>query len=1210
MKAPDKFVHLHNHTEFSLLDGASRIGAMVRRAAELEMPALALTDHGVMYGAIQFYKACKLAGIKPILGLEAYVAPRRLSDREARADRDPYHLTLLAGDAEGYLNLMALCSVGQTQGLYYKPRIDRDVLAQHSRGLIALSGCLAGEVATRVTGGDLDGARETAAAYRDIFGPDRYLLELQRHGIAEQDQVNQALIGFGQEFGLRLAATNDLHYVHQHDADAHDVLLCLQTGANFDDPKRWRFDSQDFYLKSPGEMAATFPDLPQALASTLEVADAVNLKIDLGHSLLPPFEVPEGLTADQYLRQKVAEGLRWRYGEDPGSTATERMDSELEVIRQTGYASYFLIVWDFYKFARQNGIVTGPGRGSAAGSLVAYCLGITDLDPLAHGLIFERFLNKDRISMPDIDCDFSVEGRERVIRYVADKYGSDRVAQIITFSTMASKAAIRDVGRVLDVPLKECDRLAKLVPVWQGRSKSLEDAIKEVPDFRDAYQSGPQRGPDGRPYDLKRLVDVARSLEGVSRNVSVHAAGVVIAPDALVRYTPLQYGPRSSSVEEGQRQVITQYDMTAVQEIGLLKMDFLGLQNLDIISTSLKLIKERQGLEIELGKLGFEDPKAYELISAADTQGVFQLDGSGMRRMLQEMKPQSFDDVTAAVALFRPGPMQNIPAYVARKHGREPIEYLHERLEPILRDTYGVMIYQEQVMMAARELAGFTLSEADILRAAMGKKDKAKMALQREKFIAGCVANGITQAKAEQLFDAIAKFAEYGFNRAHAAAYAVISYQTAYLKANYPIEYMTSLLIHYQGSADKVATAIVDCKKRGIDVLPPEINESRADFSMAGDRIRFGLAAIKNVGRSAVELIVRERDADGDYSSLDDLCERIAGSQDVNARALEAMVRCGACDTLGERNQLLATLEMARQRAERARRDRESGQTSLFGMVQAPEEVSSDYLVRAEPMNDEQKLSNEKELLGLYLSDHPLNRIEAELAQLTDTQAVELSTDLSGNEVRVGGLLRSVRRVVTRKGQIMAYAELEDLTGSIEVTFFPRAYEQLHRDGLDEPDKVIVVQGRVETARPAGNGRPTAALDDELDAEEEIEQVAVVAEVAWAWDDAECAPVERQQTAHVDVPDSGPEVVEQLATLLARHPGTDEVMLHFQVQGKEVTLQVGERFRVAAGPALKSEVDAHFGRQVTRLETVRPRASSNGNGRPNGRLGNGRAGSG
>src|SRR5215467_11837611 len=591
--APDTFVHLHNHTEFSLLDGASRIQAMVARAAELEMPALALTDHGVMYGAIQFYKACRAAGITPILGFEAYVAPRRRTDRDARADRDPYHLTLLAADAEGYGNLMALCTIGQKEGLYYKPRIDREVLHRHSKGLVVLSGCLGGEVATKITTGDIEGARETVATYRDIFTPDRYLLEVQRHGIAAQERVNEALRGFSEEFGLRLVATNDLHYVHQHDAEPHDVLLCLQTGANFEDPKRWRFESQDFYLKTPAEMAATFHDMPGALEATLQIAQMVDLTIDMGRSLLPPFEVPAGMTHDQYLRQKVEEGLRWRYGEDPSQAVRERTDMELDVIGVTGYASYFLIVADFYAFARRSGIVTGPGRGSAVGSVVSFSLGITDLDPLQHGLIFERFLNKDRVSMPDIDCDFSVEGRERVIRYVSEKYGADRVAQIITFTTMGSKAALRDVGRVLEVPLKETDRLAKLVPVFQGRSKSLDDALKEVPEFRATYESGPQKGPDGRPYDPRRLIDVARALEGVSRNVSVHAAGVVIAPDELVRYAPLQLGPRSGGNGEDQsRQIITQYDMKAVGDIGLLKMDFLGLQNLDIISTCLELIKE------------------------------------------------------------------------------------------------------------------------------------------------------------------------------------------------------------------------------------------------------------------------------------------------------------------------------------------------------------------------------------------------------------------------------------------------------------------------------------------------------------------------------------------------------------------------------------------------------------------------------------------
>ena len=1205
-RAPETFVHLHNHTEFSLLDGASRIPAMVARAAELGMPALALTDHGVMYGAIHFYKACLKAGIQPILGFEAYVAPRRRTDRDGRVDRDPYHLTVLAANAEGYVNLMGLCSAGQTEGLYYKPRIDREVLDRHKRGLIVLSGCLGGEVATKVTSGDVEGARETVATYRDIFGPDHYLLELQRHGIAEQERVNQVLLGFAREFGLRTVATNDLHYVHQHDAEPHDVLLCLQTGANFDDPKRWRFDSTGFYLKTAAEMTQSFAELPEALAATLEVADQVDLKIELGHHLLPPFDVPAGMTADTYLRQKVEEGLRWRYGDDPPREVRERADMELGVIQQTGFSSYILIVWDFFNFARNAGVVTGPGRGSAAGSLVNYCLGITNLDPVEHGLLFERFLNKDRVSMPDIDSDFSVEGRERVIRYVAEKYGADRVAQIITFTTMASKAAIRDVGRVLEVPLKECDRLSKLVPVHQGRSKSLEDAIKEVPEFREAYESGPQKGPDGRAFDLKRLIDVARTLEGVSRNVSVHAAGVVIAPDALVRYSPLQYGPRSAGAADDQpRQVITQYDMKVVQEIGLLKMDFLGLLNLDIISTCLGLVRERHGVEIDLLKLANDDRRTYELVSAADTHGVFQLEGSGMRRMLQEMRPQSFADLTAAVALFRPGPMQNIPAYIARKQGREKIEYMHERLEPILQDSYGVIIYQEQVMMAARVLAGFTLSEADILRSAMGKKDKVKMAQQRDKFIDGCIANDITRTLAEQLFDAIAKFAEYGFPRAHAAAYAQICYQTAYLKANYPIEYMTSLLIHMQGSADKVAAAIVDCKKRGIDVLPPAINESGEDFSIVDGRIRFGLAAIKNVGRGAVETIVQQRTEHGPYRSLDDLCERTAGATDVNARALDGLVRSGACDALGERNQLLATLEQARQRAERVRRDRESGQISLFGgLVEEPDAPAAEYGVRAEPMPSDEKLRNEKELLGLYLSDHPLNRIEAELARVTDTQASQLTAELAGTEVRVGGLVREVRRVVTRKGQIMAYAEVEDLTGTMEVTLFPRAYELFRT--LFEPDQVVVIQGKVDAARPAGNNRsaPAAPVDEELDAEEEVEAAVVLADAVWAWDDPECAPVERQRMAHVDVPERGPEVVDELLTLLARHPGQDDVQLHFRVGATEVTVQVGESFRVSAGPALKNDLDAHFQQEVTRLETIRPRAQGNGNGRGQGRNGN------
>jgi len=1178
--APKTFVHLHNHTEYSLLDGASRIPALVARAAELEMPALAMTDHGVMYGAIHFYKACKDAGIKPIVGCEVYVAPRSRLLREGRVDRDPNHLTLLAANHEGYVNLMKLCTVGQMEGMYYKPRIDKEILAEHSKGLIALSGCLQGEAAIRITEGDLDGAREAVAAYRDIFGKDRFLLEVQRHGIDKQQQVNEALAGFSKEFGLRLCATNDLHYVHRHDSEAHDVLLCLQTGARFNDPNRWRFSSQENYLKTPEEMLTTFADLPDALASTLDVADMCDLKLKLGATLLPPFDVPDGMTPDQYLRKLVLDGMTWRYGE-PTAAVTERAEVELSVISQTGYASYFLIVWDFYNFARKQGIVVGPGRGSAAGSLVSYCLGITNLDPLQHGLIFERFLNIDRVSMPDIDCDFSVEGRERVIRYVSEKYGSDRVAQIITFTTMASKAAIRDVGRVLEVPLRDTDRLAKLVPVWQGRSKTLEDTIKEVPEFREAYESNEEQ---------KRLIDVARTLEGVSRNVSTHAAGVVIAPEPLVHFTPLQYGP-------GREAVVTQYDMKAVGDIGLLKIDFLGLQNLDIISTCLRLLKETRGLEINIDDLPFDDAKTYELISAGDTHGVFQLEGAGMRRMLMDMRPQSFSDIAAAVALFRPGPMVNIPAYVARKQGREPIEYMHERLEPILRETYGVMIYQEQVMMAARELAGFTLSEADILRAAMGKKDKAKMAKLRTKFIDGTVERGIAKSTAEALFDSIAKFAEYGFNRAHSAAYGVISYQTAYLKANYPLEYMTALLIHMEGSADRVATAIVDCRIRGIDVVAPDINRSRADFSMSDGRILFGLAAIKNVGQHAVESIVSMRDTDGPFKSLEDLCDRTAAIQDVNRRVLESLVQSGTCDSLGERARLLTALEHAVSRAERSRRDRESGQTSLLDMVGTPETVADDYglLIDVAPMAGEEKLRLEKELLGLYLSDHPLRRISAELAKLSDTQAVEVTSALQDTEVRVAGLVREVRRVVTRKGQIMAYASLEDLTGTVDVVLFPRIFEQTRL--LFEPDKVIVVQGKVDAR--AGNTRysgASGAPPPEPDIEPEVETASIVADMAWLWDDPECIPVARRQLVHVRIPNSDSGLAERLEAVLARHPGTDEVVLHVVVGRREVVVNA-DRYHVLAGPALAAEIDELIGQAATRLETVRPKAQSNGNGR-------------
>jgi DNA polymerase-3 subunit alpha len=1170
--APKSFVHLHNHTEYSLLDGAGRVNRLVRKAAELGMPAVALTDHGVMYGAVHFYQDCLEAGIKPIIGCELYVAPRSRHQREGRTDRDPHHLTVIAKDGEGYLNLMKLCSIGHLEGLYYRPRVDKEVLARYSGGLIALSGCLAGEVAAKVTALDPEGARETVATYRDIFGADNYFLEVQRHGIQEQEPVNQALVGFGKEFGLRLAATNDLHYVEKGDAEAHDVLLCLQTGALYDDPNRWRFGSQDFYVKTAEEMAAVFDDLPDALASTLDIAASCDLKISLGKTLLPPFDVPEGMTPDGYLRQRVEEGLRWRYGE-PTSAQRERADEELAVIAQTGYASYFLIVWDFYKFARQNGIATGPGRGSAAGSLVSFALGITNLDPLQHGLIFERFLNKDRVSMPDIDCDFSVEGRDRVIRYVTEKYGDTRVAQIITFTTMASKAAIRDVGRVLDIPLREADRLSKLVPVWQGRSKSLDDALKEVGEFREAYESDPA---------IRKLIDVAKTLEGVSRNVSTHAAGVVIAPDALVNYAPLQLGP-------GRETVITQYDMNAVGAIGLLKMDFLGLQNLDIITTAVRIIRATRGVEIDLDKMDLDDRKAYELIAAADTHGVFQLDGAGMRRMLTDMRPQDFGDVTAAIALYRPGPMVNIPAYIARKQGREQIEYLHPKLEPILKDTYGVMIYQEQVMETARQLCGFSLSEADILRAAMGKKDKVKMAKLREKFLEGAAANGIDSATAGSLFEGITKFAEYAFNKAHSAAYAVISYQTAYLKANFPLEYLTALLVNEEGSADKVAATIVDCRAHGIEVLPPDVNISGVDFSVSGESIRFGLGAIKNIGIAACQSVVGARESGGTFESRDDLLERLASIPEVNFRAVQSLVESGACDSLDDRSRLLFNLDKAWESAAGAARDRAAGQTTLFGEMKVEQSVPASV----QPMSSEDKLRLEKDLLGLYLSDHPLKRIAADLARLTDAQALDITSEIQGQEVRVGGLVREARRVVTKKGQIMAYAELEDLTGVIDVILFPRQYEQYHR--LFVPDAMVVVAGKVDVR--AGNRSTGPGNPDPEELEAEVERASVVIEQAWLWDDPDCAPVARRQVLHLTLPQGSRVEIAQLEEALATHPGPDEVVLHIRLKGHEV-VAAADRYHVAANSSLTAELDRLYGSKVSWVETIRNKApNGNGNGR-------------
>ena len=1132
---------------------------MVSRAAELGMSALGLTDHGVMYGAVAFYEECRRQGLTPIVGCELYVAPRSRTKKEGRADRDPSHLTVLALNAEGYRNLMALCTLGHLEGMYYKPRVDKESLASHAKGLVALSGCLAGEVATRITEGQPDAASVAVAEYRDIFGRDNFLLEMQRHGIEEQEVVNQHLVRLATEFKLQLIATNDLHYVDQQDAEAHDVLLCLQTGRTMNDASRWRFPSDNFYLKSPEQMHALFQDHPQALQTTLELAQRVDLTIELGRTLVPEFEVPQGLNPDGYLRQVVEEGIGWRY---PGrqTEARERAEVELAVIEQTGFASYFLIVWDFMNYARRSGVVVGPGRGSAAGSLVAFCLGITNLDPLEHGLIFERFLNPERVSMPDIDIDFSVEGREQVINYVTAKYGAERVAQIITFATMGSKASVRDVARVLGVPLKEADRLAKLVPVYQGRSVPLEQAIEQVSELREAMQQP----------DQARLLKTAQSLEGVSRNVSTHAAGIVIGAEPLVNFTPLQMGPERQGV-------VTQYDMTAVQRVGLLKMDFLGLRNLDIISTALELVNRTRKLEIDISQIPLDDPATYDLIARGDTFGIFQLEGNGMRRLLTELRPERFADITAAVALFRPGPMQLIPEYLGRKHGRVAIEYLHEELQPILQETYGVMVYQEQVMMIARQLAGFTMGEADVLRSAMGKKDTVKMAQQREKFITGAVAHALTVDVATELFEQIAKFAQYGFNKSHSVAYALIAYQTAYLKCNYTLEYMTALLRHLQGSSDRVAAAVADCRAAGIKVSGPDVNLSGADFDILDGRIGYGLAAVKNVGRAAAERLIAERGDGGPFTTLFDLCRRSSGASEVNRRALEALIRSGACDRLGERAALLATLDRALGGAGASRRERESGQTSLLDLVGSGSDAkgSTEQLDRPEPMSAQQLLRCERELLGVYVTGHPLESLRQELEKLSDTLAVEVSSDRLDSEVQLCGMVSQVRRVVTRRGQTMAYLTLEDLSGTVEVLMFPTVYESQRQ--LLGDDAIVVVGGRIELR--SGRNGSTSADDSEV---EEPEQVTVIAKRLWSYGDPSCPRPVRQREVHIEFSsDVGVNHVREVIDVLRAHPGSVGVRLHFRTAGKVVTVDP-EPTAVTADTELLSELRSIVGQgQVT-----------------------------
>ncbi|MEA2683952.1 MAG: polymerase subunit alpha [Chloroflexota bacterium] len=1153
------FVHLHTHTEYSLLDGASRIPEVVAAAKRAGQDAIAITDHGSLYGVVPFYKACTEAGVKPIVGVETYVAQRSLHDKESRIDRDPHHLVLLAQNHAGYQNLMKMVSIAHLQGYYVRPRVDKELMAQHSEGVIALSACLAGEVSQRVQANDIDGAVKVAEEYREIYG-DRYFLEIQNHGIPEEEDTRKGVIEVARRTGIPMVATNDSHYTAQADAGVHDVLLCIQTGKRVSDTNRMKFSGDGFYMRDADEMRGLFPEVLEAVANTAQVAAMCDLKIELGGMLLPRYEVPGELTPDQYLRTLCEDGFRQRY---PSATAEQqtRLDYELSVITEMGYAAYFLIVWDFVHHAKTHGVTVGPGRGSAAGSIVSYCLDITTLDPLQYGLIFERFLNKDRVSMPDIDIDFSVAGRESVIRYVSEKYGEGRVAQIGTFGTMAGKAAIRDVGRVLDVPIAEVDPIAKMVPVHQGKTVSLKKSMEQVSELRAIYNSDPR---------YKELIDTAQRLEGITRSVGTHAAGVVIAPEPIVNFVPLQRGTTDRST------IVTQYEMTAIQELGLLKMDFLGLRNLDIIDSCIQLVKRHRGLDIDLPNLPLDDQKTFDMLCQGDTVGVFQLESPGMRRILTGLRPTRFEDISVINALYRPGPIEAglIDTYIACKNGQQEVVYMHPLLEDLLRDTYGVPVYQEQVMETAVILAGFTRGESDILRAAMGKKDKVKMAKQREKFIAGCLANGIPEGEAAGVFTKIEYFAGYSFNRAHTAAYGMISYQTAYLKANYTREYLCALLQHEPDQA-RTAGIVVDCQDHGIQVMPPAVNHSEVDFAVVGDnQVAFGMKGIKNVGIKAIELMVAERERNGEFESLLDLCMRL-DLHEVNKRVLEALIKCGGMDGLGERAQLLASLDRVADRAQQVQREKASGQVSLFGDGGGfGEEVEVQLSQGVAPADDRTRLAWEREFLGIYLSDHPLRRIEDEMHARTDTRCIEVTTELEGLEVRVGGVVKDIRRRPDKSGRTMAFLELEDLTGTVNVTVFARLYEQAAE--LLTPDRIILMRAKVDR-----NRRP---------AEGEAEAAALLADQVWAFEDADPEGWTRTQVAHVTMTGGmDRDLVLQLDAVLAGHPGEDAVVLHVDDNDQSWDMELTRR-KVSHSAELMYAVEQLLGPGSYRAEVVRRKA--------------------
>ncbi len=1112
------FTHLHLHTEYSLLDGACRIPELVRTAKDMGFDSIAITDHGYMYGVIDFYRECKKNSIKPIIGCETYVAQRTMEDCDPALDREQYHLVLLAENNTGYKNLVKLISQASLKGFYYKPRVDHELLGKYHEGLIAMSACVGGEIPSHLTYGDYEGAKNIALMYNEMFGQGSFFLEIQDHGLAVEKEVIKGLLRLSKETGIPLVATNDIHYIFKEDAQAQDILLCIQTNKKVSDEDRMRFGSSEFYLKSPDEMAQLFSYAPEAIENTSRIADRCNVDFEFDRVYLPEFPVPEGYDNFSYLKKLCYDGLAEIY-DDVGSKLTGRLDYELSVIKKMGYVNYFLIVWDFIRFARESKIVTGPGRGSAAGSLVAYTLGITRIDPMRYNLIFERFLNPDRVSMPDIDCDFCYERRSEVIDYVVKKYGKDRVAQIVTFGTMAARGAIRDVGRALDMSYGEVDSIAKMIPF--ELKMTIDKALKVNPDFKAKYDS------DG---NVKRLIDMAKRLEGLPRHTSTHAAGVVISRFPLSDVVPLQ---------KNEDAVITQYPMGNLEQLGLLKMDFLGLRTLTVIRDAIENVKKYHEIDIDLDKLDYDDQKVYEMISSGDTDGVFQLESRGMRQFMRELKPSSLEDVIAGISLYRPGPMAQIPRYIYNKNHPDEIEYEHPLLKPILDVTYGCMVYQEQVMQIVRDLAGYSLGRSDLVRRAMSKKKMDVMQQERKNFIygienedgsievPGAVRNGVPEDVANHIFDEMIDFANYAYNKSHAAAYAVIAYQTAYLKYYYPVEFMAAILNSVVDNMDKVALYIQSCRKKGIKVLPPDINESEEEFTAVGSNIRFGLAAIKNVGRNAVKNIVHVR-SKGFYKGFKDFISRIDLNA-LNKKTIESLIKSGAFDSFNiKRSQLMAKYEDVISGFVKQKKDNFSGQMSLFSSSSS--NTSEDYPDIKEYPYDV-LLNFEREMLGVYLSGHPLDQYKKVISKTVTVTSADFKSDdenqanlKDGQPVTAGGIITECKTIFTRNSNMMAFVTIEDYYGTIEAIVFPNIYEE-YRNILTQ-DSPIFINGRVSIKEEE---EPKVLCDDISPMSSAVSKL------------------------YIKVPDSfNDNILREIKTILKQHRGNIPVIIYFEKGNKKM----------------------------------------------------------